>query len=368
MIASASRHLAALLAAATALAGGCTPAEVVDVSADLEVIATKADGLDRPQDLAFDPDRPGELWVVSRNDDSATRIRQAGEPDQTSEHMVDPYALHFMDRVSSIAFGATDRFATCQDSRNTYNGSGPPNRFMGPALWSSDPEVFGTSNPAAVAYLSNLYGMPTDLGSHLDMLHESPECLGIAWEAFNAYWVYDGDDGALVRYDFQHDHGVGYDDHSDGVIARYVSGELARVKNAVAHVAFDDDANLLYAADPGNGRVVVLDTKSGTRGKDLSSQEPGVDHHAMKDARLTTLIDGHGGELVQPAGIELVGDAVVITDTATGHILITDANGRLLTVLDTGLSANRLAGVWATDLHDLWVVDAGADRVLRIRW
>ena len=59
------------------------------------------------------------------------------------------------------------------ESRNTYNDQGLGDDFMGPTLWTSDPEIFGY-NPDAVEYLSDLFGMPVDLGSHIDMLHESP--------------------------------------------------------------------------------------------------------------------------------------------------------------------------------------------------
>ena len=47
-----------------------------------------------------------------------------------------------MEEVSAIAFGDWHeefdyQFATAQESRNTYNGQGDPNDFMGPALWPS---------------------------------------------------------------------------------------------------------------------------------------------------------------------------------------------------------------------------------------
>lgn len=80
---------------------------------DLQVIATAEDGLDAPQDLAFDPEHPGRLWVVNRGDDSVTIVFDAGTGGQTSENRVDPFAEHFMDEVSSISFGAPGTFGTC---------------------------------------------------------------------------------------------------------------------------------------------------------------------------------------------------------------------------------------------------------------
>ncbi|HCH65490.1 MAG TPA: hypothetical protein DFR83_21985, partial [Deltaproteobacteria bacterium] len=176
-------------------------------SVSIEEMATADDGLNMPRDLAFDPEVDGLLWVVNMRDDSVVHLFNAGTTEQSIDKVIDPYAVHFMDNVSSIDFGQPGTFGTCQESRNTYNGTAPPNYFMGPSLWPSDLDLFGTSNPEAVEYLSNLYGYPVDLGSHLDMLHESPLCMGIAWEYDNVYWVVDGYHGAVVRYDFVEDHG-----------------------------------------------------------------------------------------------------------------------------------------------------------------
>ena len=47
--------------------------------------------------------------------------------------------------------------------------------------------------------------------------------MGIAHDAENAYWYNDGFQGELVYYDFQEDHDTGQDDHSDGIVTRYVN-------------------------------------------------------------------------------------------------------------------------------------------------
>ena len=104
----------------------------------------------------------GEVWVVNRADDSMTIIEKAGSSDQQSTHLIDPYALHFMDAPSSIAFGKPMHFGTCQESENTYGGSRAPDHFMGPTLWHADIDEYATSNPEAVEYLSDLFAV--DLG------------------------------------------------------------------------------------------------------------------------------------------------------------------------------------------------------------
>lgn len=339
----------------------------VDVSSALETVADQEDGLNVPQDLAFNPEVEGELWIVNKGDFGVTIVSNAGGPNQTSEHRVDSFAIHFMEQVSSIAFGAPGRFGTCQDSRNTYDHTDQPNDFMGPALWSSDLDLFGYSNPEAVEYLTETYGVPTDLGSHLDMLHESPLCVGIAWEEKNVYWTFDGMDGALVRYDFQKDHGPGYDDHSDGVIGRYVSGELKRVKGSVGHLVFDPSTAEVFAADTGNSRIVALKSDSGRKGRELATTEPGTDHYVVRDAELRVVVDGAAVGLVAPAGLELIEDHLVVTDRATGHVMIFDRAGGLVADLDTGLGADRLAGIIGTSLADLWLLDTKDDRLLRLQ-
>ena len=325
-----------------------------------EVVAQAKHGLAQPTDLAFHRERLDELWVVNRREDSTTLLFNASNPDTREiETLVDPYALHFMDRVSSIAFGPDGLFGTCQDSTNTYNGATGGDNFMGPALWSSDLDYYAKSNPEAVAFLSDQFGMPVDLGSHLDMLHESPLCMGIDWDKRNVYWVFDGWDGAIVRYDFAEDHGHGFDDHSDGIISRYVSGQVARVKGVMSHVALDRDTGLLYIADTGNSRIAVLDTKAGERGDNLRATEPGTDHHEMVGVDLTTLVE----DLKEPSGIELIDGHLVVTEHGTGLIHIFSLDGATISVIDTGLGDGHLAGITGATIDDLWFVDQKDDTV-----
>jgi hypothetical protein len=330
-----------------------------DVSGLLRVVGDSSDGLDRPLDLAFNPEVPGELWVVSQRDDSATIYNDPDSGSQVADHVVDPYALHFMEEVSSIAFGAPGTFATCQDSTNTYNDSAPPNYFMGPALWSSDRDIFGISNQAAIEAIG------FDLGSHLDMLHESPECMGIAWDRKNRYWVFDGFHGSINMYDFAEDHGVGYDDHSDGIIERWVEGEVSREEGTMSHLELDKDSGLLYIADTGNNRIAVLDTNSGARGSNLPAKEPGTQHYSWDDATITTLVDGEALGMSKPSGLALIEGKLVVTDNATGRLHVFDLDGTELDWAETGRS--RLAGVYGESLSDLWIVDQQTDEVLRLQ-
>jgi hypothetical protein len=356
---------------------GCKPEEDPDPSethtegtgvpvlaAELQVMSRRADGLAFPTDLAFNPAVEGELWVVNHEDDSVVIYDDAGGPDQKSTHIVDPYALHFMEQVSSIAMGPNGYFGTCQDSRNTYNGQGEPNTFMGPTLWSSDREVFGYSNPEAIEFFLDEYGYHMDLGSHLDMLHESPNCMGIAWDHDNVYWVFDGFHSSINRYDFQQDHGPGYDDHSDGLIARWVEGEVDRVAGVVSHLVLDHESGLLYIADTGNNRIAVLDTNSGRRGDDLHNNEGGTEHYAWVNGKIDTLVDGESLGMVEPAGIELVDGVLLVTDAGTGRLHAFDLDGYELDWAETGRTG--LTGIHARSLTDVWLLDGKENQLLRL--
>ena len=327
----------------------------------LELIADQRHGLRRPRALAFNPEHEGELWVVNQRDDSTVTFFDLHTDQPRVAKRVDPYALHFMDAPSSIAFGTPMTFATCQESRNTYNDQAAPNDFMGPTLWPADFDVYAHSNPEAVAYVGS------DLGSHIDMLHESPLCMGIAWEKDNVYWTFDGLSGSISRYDFMQDHGVGYDDHSDGVIWRYAVGEVGYVENVPSHLVYAADTGLLYIADTGNGRIAVLNTQTGRSRGRLEPIEPGTQLWRMVDADVSTLVDATSGELAQPSGLALHDGLLYVSDNATGRITAFALDGTRVDWLDTGLPAGGLMGMAFDGAGALYVLDGGGNRLLRLR-
>ena len=55
---------------------------------------------------------------------------------------------------------------------------------------------------------------PVGLGSHLDMLHNTSFCSGIAHVDANRYWTFNGELGSLDLYDFHKPHPPGGEDHS----------------------------------------------------------------------------------------------------------------------------------------------------------
>lgn len=366
--------------------GDHTPSSVT-----LVTIAEGSDEVQRPTDLAFNPLIPDDLWVTNYDDDSMVIIHEATSTSPDPEYRKDWYGLfdnepasHFMPNPTSIAFGRDETsntaepagaggvlgtFATCGDSRNDYDGFGIPNDFMGAALWPSDLEMFA-NRPS------------TPLGSHLDMLHCGPQCMGIAHQEENVYWAFSGrardpDDpfctatcsflgeSAIVYYDFQEDHGPGNDDHSDGEAYQYVTGEVDRVARVPSHLVYDPDSALLYIADTGNGRIAALDTTTGDIGQQLQPMEPMDAYNVVDDAAISDVVPS-GGDLDQPSGLELRNGLLYVSDHATGMIFAFDLDGVRVNYLDTGRGEDALAGMAFGPDDKLYLVDMRTDEVLRL--
>jgi sugar lactone lactonase YvrE len=231
-----------------------------------------------------------------------------------------------MARPSSFAFGADDTFGTCHESRNTYGDVAPPNYFMGPSLWPADLDVYARVNQDP---------RTSDLGgSHIDMLHQSPLCMGIAHERGNAFWIVDGYHGDVVRYDFVYDHGPGHHDHSDGRVRRYPAASITRFPGVASHAELDHDTGWLYVADTGGRRVIRLDTRSGTAGDRLRALGEDLAEYREYEGATVEVFADRG--LNAPSGIALHGGKVFVSDNATGQIVAYDLDGTELGRIDTG--------------------------------
>lgn len=320
-------------------------------SVKLTVIASD---LKTPRDLAFNPNRPDELWIVNGGDDSVVIVHDASKETRRSERRRDVGAAHFMPRPSALAFGANGTtfgavgtFATCAESRNGGDD------FMGPTLWSSDLSVFAKKNP---------YGE----GSHLDMLHCSPNCMGIAHQEANVYWAFGGLYNDIVKYDFRDDHGIGQTDHSDGSAYAYATGKVKYLPGVPSHLAYRASDAMLFIADSGNARIAKLDTRSGALGVKLPTAEPMMTRRRVDGATLTDAVPASSKLVTAPSGIELRGSYLYVTDHATSRIsAFTDAGARV-NWLETGLPAKSLAGMAFGADGRVYFVDMLGHRVLRI--
>ncbi|MDP2343149.1 MAG: hypothetical protein Q8O67_19485 [Deltaproteobacteria bacterium] len=326
----------------------------------ISVVADASDGLRGPRDLDFNPEVEGELWIVNRTDDSTVTISELGTTAQTSLQRQDPYALHFMEETSSISFSTGQKFGTCGESRNTYNGFESANDFMGPTLWSADPAIFAVTNPEAVVDNGG-----ADLGSHLDMMHETPLCMGIAWVDANVFFVFEGLTGTIARYDFKTDHGPGFDFHGDGTVERFVDVDVVRVADVPSHMVYDASTELLYVADTGNARVAVLDVSTALQLRQFGGFETLVQE--SEGAGWTELVVGADADLQAPSGLALKDGVLYVADNLTSRISAFDLEGNLLETLDLDIEEGGLMGIRVSpDGDSLYAVDFVGERVLRI--
>jgi hypothetical protein len=321
--------------------------------------------------LAFNPLVPGELWATLRQfpvDAPCTSkvktgcaalpgevavISGADTESPTARVKEDGNSWHFMRRPTSIAFGDNGNFATCPEYRTGNYEDETTIDFIGPTLWSSDPAIFGVKP------------LPTQNGTHLDMLHSTPFCMGIAHETGNAYWTFNGQIGALDRYDFHEPHPIGGDDHADGELHRYVEGELLRVPEVPSHLALDRAQGLLYIADTGHHRVLRMDITSGTPIGEVEKEYDGMPiHQRMGGAELTVFVAPD--VLETPSGIAFHQGIVLVTDNATGTIHVFDRDGTSLRTFTTGLPAAALGGITVGPDERVYVTNLATGQVLRV--
>ena len=324
-------------------------------------IAGPQDGIKDPIDLDFNrtPLHWRDLWVVTAESRgyATAIIHNATTKRPTVQVQKDSRASQFMRRTMGIAMGSNGSFGTAQ---NGEPGDGDQNyMFMGPTLWSSDTAVF------ASRYQSD----DKKLASHLDMLHQNPWCLGIAHDTANIYWVLDAKYPGVSRYDFRDPHEVGGTDHRDGIIRRYVETSITPAQRGrPAHVALDKVSGLLYYVDPGAAKVHRLDTRSGSV-KDVLKMPPASEENlaeftSVVDTKIETVISTG---LVEPVGIEIVGNRLLVGDRATGLIHLYDVSTADVTALGTiPTDAKELLGIVVGPDQHIWFVDRALGRVCRL--
>lgn len=310
-----------------------------------------------PRDLAFHPESArNQLWVINKDTEqsggSTVTFYHPGEPDQTHAWRKDVNSWHFMSLPTGIAMGDNDCFATCPGVFDANHSGGDP--FTGPTLWSADTSIY-----------CRFYG---GLGSHLDMLHVDPNSQGIAHEQWNRYWVVDGFRGDIVMNDFRKDHGPGNDYHGDAVIKRYADFSITKDPNdhVVSHDVLDKATGWLYVVDYGGQRVLRLNTNSGeVSGPGVYGPfEPYVEYDMVSGYEWEAIITEG---LVEPAGIEIVGDHLYVSDHANGDVVIYDASAS--PVVELGrihTNAPGLMGITVGPDGRIWGVNASTHELLRI--
>lgn len=310
-------------------------------AAKITALETATGCLNKPTDVAFNPRRKNELWATNYGDNSVCIVMDATATTLKSERRIEPSNNHYMPRPMAMAFGGDSTtfsvlgtFASANDSA----GDGHPDdgkMWNGITLWSSDLDTFGK-------YSRN------GGNSHLDMLHDSPLARGIAWEKDNIYWVFGAMLQDITRYDFAKDHDRGNADHSDGSQWHYAAGMVKGVTGVPSHMFYDPSTKLLYFADTGNKRVARLDTTVGTlnpKRHTRMNDNPETRIDAVMDGAKVTEVVTAGAGLSQPAGLDVAGKVLYVSDFATGLIYAFDLEGRKISSLDTKLGAGKVAGL-----------------------
>lgn len=340
-------------------------------SVRFEVVFDPSDNRNRllePTGLAWHGLNAGELWITLRfGPDSRTCNDGEGPCPWLEGHVAivtdapaapavtiktDANAWHFMRRPTGIAWGAGDRFATCGEAR-TGNYEDDEIPYNGPTLWTADPTIFAQPPP------------PGANGTHLDMLHSSPFCMGIAHEADGIYWVFNGDAGSLDRYDFHEPHEPGGEDHADGEVWRYALGQVQRVPEVPSHLVYDAASRVLYVSDPGHSRVLALDTASGEVGGSIISYDALRTHALVTGSSIVDIV--RPGDVTRPSGLALVDGVLFVADRASGVITAWDVEAkRQIRSLDTGFGPGALTALSYGPDGKLYVSEIAGGRVLRI--
>ena len=328
---------------------------------------TQTDGLYAPRDLDFhtDPDRANELWVINENSatfdpnfgGSTVTYYSAGTDSQWADYRKDSYSAHFMHTASAIAFSDNGGFANTLDVQDA-NGN-PNGYFSGCTLWDADTSVYARVNQNG-----------PELGSHWDMLHQSPFSIGIAAETENIYWLFDGYHNTIAKYNFQEphpDHEHGGEDHSDGLIYRYDEIVVDRVAGLSSHMVMDQESDLLYICDTGNQRILRMNTNSGVIDYELTPYGENIEgYYSMADAEYETIIDSG---FVSPTGIDLYENYLLVSDYSNGHIIIYDLEDdtgiQETARLQTGMSEDVM-GIKAGPDGSIWFVCTNSSKLYQM--
>lgn len=324
------------------------------------VVGNASNNLTSPHDLDFVPGRPGEWWVLNKESGGGSVVIffDAGKPTQFSQFRRDSHNDHFMANAVAIAMGDNGNFCSAQEIKNTASAS---STFMGPALWSDDTSIFARIN-------QNNWVSGQPLGSHLDMLHQSPYGMGVAHDNGNTYWYFDGYNSNICRYEFSTPHTIGGDDHSDGKIYRYTGVSVTRKPNIPSHLALDRQNSWLYIVDGGSGKIIRLKTTSGVKGSNLTvpstATEPLAAYESVINATTETVV---ASGLSMPCGIDYRSGRIIVSDNSDGKIYIYDVTTVPATLkgsISTG--AAGIMGVRIDDNNHIWFVNKTTKELVRI--
>ena len=324
----------------------------------INVIANSNEDILVPRDLDFHPEMSRrELWIINKDTEnsggSTVTFFDVGNPGQTHQWKRDGNAWHFMSLPTGAAMGRNGLWATSNGVFDANHNGAPP--FTGPTLWESDMSIYAEPSGGN--------------GSHMDMLHESPHGQGIAHEDGNAYWVVDGFNQDVVRYDFMDDHGPGQHYHGDAIVHRYSDFSITRDPNdhIASHCIYDRSDGMLYVVDHGGQRIMRINTLTGSLGgtPSFASGESLTEYlHVINYSWSEIISTG----LIEPSGIELLGDRLLVSDHSNGEIIIYDISDPNTTP-ELGRIVTNSPGIMGIKIGPdgfIWAVNASTHELIQI--
>ena len=319
-----------------------------------DLIVNSSDQVNKPRDLDFHPN--GELWIINKGTEtsggSTVKVTNPGSTGQSDLWKQDGNAYHFMSLPSGIAFSNNGNFAT---STSVLDANHQGGSFTGPSLWSSDPLIYAQDHG------------PGTNGSHLDMLHESPYSMGICSEEENIFWLYDDFSNDIVMYDFAEDHGPGNSDHDDGRVRRFQGMGLSAINHTIVnHLVLDENKKWLYFVDGGNQRILRLDITTGNLGGAPSwgPQETLAEYQKVVGYIWEEVVTTG---LIQPAGIDLIDNHLVVTDHSNGDIIFYDVSN--IPAMEIGRIQTNEPGIMGAVIGPegrLWYANHNLNKVVKI--
>ena len=313
-------------------------------------IANETQGVKAPRDIEINPKISNQVWVPNFGtyEDAASMviISNAGGANQSIEIKKDEQGNnnHFFNSPSALAFSNNGNMATVSEIANSPNDT---KDFMGPTLWE-------------VAHFAEY----ADRSSHIDMLHMSPYAMGVEAEKDNMFWVFDGMNGNICRYDFNEPHPPGEHDHSDGQLLRYSEVKVLRKSGIPSHLARDRSNNWLYIVDGGNKRILRMDISSGIKNADMDCNEQYNNGcYSMKNVKWQTVVSTG---LVEPSGIDVRDGKMVVTDHANGDIVIYSLSADMPKELGRIKTQPGVMGVKISNENKIWYVNNKLNTVNRL--
>jgi len=237
-----------------------------------------------------------------------------------------------------------------QDANNNSGGY-----FSGCTLWDSDTSIY-----------ARVYQNGPLLGSHWDMIHQSPYSIGIAGEVDNIYWLFDGYHSTIVKYDFQEPHEHGGDNHYDGLVYRHDDVQVMREPGLSSHIDIDENTGWLYICDTGNQRLLRMNINSGQFAESLDTYGEYLEVYARMEGTEWEEIPSSG--LINPTGLDVYNGRLLISDYANGDIIIFDIDEDQpveLGKFETGL-AEEVMGIKVSHDGSIWYVCTNANELHQV--